>query len=248
MSEINGFDNEYEFVKYLNDKKINELSPMYSDLIDYLFPEQNKNFLIKCWRNHYKQKSDIFIKVNGIMKGVSIKKGAKNSMHVERLSDFTKFLEENNVDKTIIKEYLLYHFADGTINGRGKKRLSSEEYKKEHQNEIDVINSVFNNKQILISAIERFVLKGNNSDYLIDAIICGEWNDFIFLRKEDIYKIILNKKECYSTAVHFGPLIIQPKTRCLNHNQKYEKDRFSVQVKWYSLFDDIIENMFKQFY
>lgn len=27
MSDISGFDNEYEFVKYLNNKKISELNP-----------------------------------------------------------------------------------------------------------------------------------------------------------------------------------------------------------------------------
>lgn len=35
----------------------------------------------------------------------------------------------------------------------------------------------------------------------------------------------------------------QPKNRCLNYNPLYEKDRYSVQIKWYSLNDDIIEYM-----
>lgn len=52
----------------------------------------------------------------------------------------------------------------------------------------------------------------------------------------------MSKKDNYSTAVHLGPMTIQPKNRCLNHNPKYEKDRYCIQVKWYNLFDDIIEN------
>lgn len=31
--------------------------------------------------------------------------------------------------------------------------------------------------------------------------------------------------------------------RCLNRNEKYEKKRFCVQVKWFNLADDIIECM-----
>ena len=31
--------------------------------------------------------------------------------------------------------------------------------------------------------------------------------------------------------------------KCLNKNFKYENKRFIVQIKWYSLFDDIIRNM-----
>ena len=92
MSEINGLDNEYEFVKYLNKKKISELNPMFYDLIKSLFPEENESSTISCWRNHYKQKSDIFVKINNTMRGISIKKGMKNSFHVERISDFINFL------------------------------------------------------------------------------------------------------------------------------------------------------------
>ena len=63
------------------------------------------------------------------------------------------------------------------------------------------------------------------------------------LTPDEIIDIVLFKKDIYSTAVHFGPLICQPKSRCLNYNPLYEKDRFCVQIKWYSLNDDIIEFM-----
>lgn len=65
MNKITGKNNEYEFVKYLNGKRISELNPMFRDLIDELFPNQQPNSIIKSWKNHYKEKSDIFIKING---------------------------------------------------------------------------------------------------------------------------------------------------------------------------------------
>ena len=131
-----------------------------------------------------------------------------------------------------------------TINGTGKNRMNVEEYKMENQIEIDNLNKVLNKPEILQKALKRFILKGNNSNFSIDALICGEINDYVWITKEDIIKIAMSKIENYSTAVHFGPLTCQPKNRCLNYNPKYEKDRYSIQIKWYNLFDDIIENMY----
>ena len=243
MSDINGFANEYEFVKYLNGKKVCELNPMFRELINNIFYLIDENSIIKSWRNHYPQKSDIFIKIGNVIKGVSIKKGIKNSVHVERISDFIHFLIENNVDREVVIEYLKIHYADGSTNGSGINRMSTSEYKLYNQKNIDYINKVFNSKEILIKAIDRFVIKGNNSKYYIDAIIYGEVDDFLWLTREEIIDIIFSKKDEYSTAVHFGPITCQPKNRCLNYNSQYEKDRFCVQLKWYNLCDNIIEYM-----
>lgn len=250
MSEINGFDNEFLFVKYLNGKKIRELNPMMYELIKSLFPYDSEDSVIKAWKNHYKQKSDIFVKVNGTMKGISIKKGIKNSVHTEGISSFIHFLIENKVPREIVIEYLKYQYVDGTTNGKGQFRQSIEQYKQENQDKIDKINEVLNNEKILRNAILRFVTKGNNSNYQIDAIVHGEANNFIWATTNEISEIILSKKNSYSTSVHFGPMICQPKTRCLNYNPLYEKDRFIVQIKWYSLYDDIVyyrnDNLIKQ--
>lgn len=164
-------------------------------------------------------------------------------MHVESISEFKNFLLESKVPENIIHDYLYYHFADGTIDGTGEKRIGVDNYKKYHQENIDFVNKVFNEKKLLNKAITRFVLKGNNSIYLADAIICGEVNDFLWITKDDVRKIILSKKDLYSTAVHFGPLTYQPKSRCLNFNLKYDSDCFYIQIKWYNIYDNIIENM-----
>lgn len=240
---MNGYDNEFEFVKYLNNKKVYELNPMFRNFIDNIFYDINGADIIKSWKNHYPQKADIFIKIGNIIKGISIKKGIRNSVHVEPITEFIHFLIENNVEKKHIIEYLKYQYADGTTNGSGKKRMSASEYKMNNQNKIEAINKVFNEKNIYNKAIERFILKGNNCDYNIDAIIYGEVNDFIWLTTNDIKRICIKKRNLESTAVHFGPLTCQPKDRCLNYNKVHEKDRYCVQLKWYNIHDDIIEMM-----
>ena len=243
MSNINGYYNEYRFVKYLNGKKIGQLNPMFRFLIIKLFPGYKENMIIKCWKNKELQKADIFIMINGVVKGISIKKGMKNSVHLEPISEFIHFIIENKVDREVVINYLKYHYADGSTNGKGSKRLSINDYKEKNQDSIDMINKAFNREDLLIKCIDRFLLKGRNSNYKVDALICGEVDDFIWITKEDVYKVVLSKKDIYSSAVHFGPMTCQTLTRCLNYNPKYEKDRFNVQIKWYNLFDDIIENM-----
>lgn len=243
MEEINGFENEFEFVKYLNGKKVGELNPMFRNLIDDLFYDISEDEIIKCWKNHYPQKADIFIKIKNIVKGISIKMGSRNSVHIDCISEFIHFLIENEVPRDIIIKYLKYHYADGTTNGSGKIRISIDEYKKSHKSDIDEINKNLNNEELIKKAIDRFVIKGNNSKYYINALVHGTVNDFLWLKTADIINIILSKKDISSSAVHFGPLMCQPKNRCLNYNPLYEKDRFSVQIKWYSLNDDIIEYM-----
>ncbi len=245
MSSINGYNNEFNFVLELNNKSIKELSPLFRDLIDSVFPNENEDSIIKCWCNHLPQKSDILVKINKRIRGISIKKGIKNSVHVEPISEFISFLITNNIERDCIIDYLKFHYADGTTNGKGIVRISTDEYKKENQKSIDKINLELNSNEILLKkAIERFILKGTNSTYSIAALVYGEVDDFLFITAEDIVKIIMSKKDTYSSAVHFSTLTVQPKNRCLNHNPLYEKDRFCVQIKWYSIFDDIIENMY----
>ena len=72
---ISGFKNEDEFMQYLNGRRVCELSPLFDDLFFYLFGEVNSDSIISCRINFNKQKSDIFVKIGGTEKGISIKKG-----------------------------------------------------------------------------------------------------------------------------------------------------------------------------
>ncbi len=236
-----GYTNELVFVNYLDGRKVKDLNIMFLELIEALYENLSPNDIILSWKNPFRQKTDIFIKINDCKKRLSLKTGIKNSVHMEPISEFISFLIKNGIPRQQIINYLRYQYADGTTNGTGDIRISVEEYKKNHQKEIDEINSYLNNEQILLKAINRFILKGNNDINEIDALVYGTNDDFIFITKEEIKEIILTKCNLYSTGVHFGPLSCQPMNRCLNYNKKYENLRYCVQIKWYSLFDDILE-------
>ena len=183
------------------------------------------------------------IKIGNAVKGISIKMGSRNSVHIEHINDFIAFLKANNIPINIIDYFLKFHYADGTNNNTGVNRMSAIEYKIINQNEIDIINTYFMKDDLVLKAIDRFVIRGNNSEYDISAIVLGEPNNFVWIKKEDIKKILLSHKKLYCTSPHFSNLVCQPMNRCINYNKKYEKFRNYVQIKWYSLFDDIIEQM-----
>lgn len=242
---INGFQNEIIIAKYLNNKKVKEVNPIFKDLITKLYRNIDEESIIKSEIDCTKKKYDLIIKIDDVIKRISIKKGINNSVHVEGISSFIHFLIDSGIEKNVIEEYLKYHYADGTTNGTGNKRLSSEEYKEQNQDKIDYINSRINTPYILKRAINRFVLQGKNSGIKIDGIIYGTANDFFFLTKSEIKDIIMSQINLKSSGVHFGPLFCQPMTRNLNNNPKYESKRFCIQIKWYSLHDDIIKYLYK---
>lgn len=241
---IDGYTNEEEFVKMLNDKKVENLNPLFQEFIKDLYKAYviHDNDITKCYKNEKREKADFIIEINNIQKRISLKKGVKNSVHVEPVWTFTKFLKNNKVPDNIIKLYLKFHYADGTIDGSGKQRMDSEEYKKRFQVEIDLINKFFNNPILLKKCCQRFVL-GLPKSKEIDAIVFGVIDDFIWMNKNEIINSVLRKRNNNFTGIHFGPLFCQPQNRCINKNPKYEFARNYTQIKWYHLSDDIIEEL-----
>ena len=236
-----GYKNEYDFVLAINNKKVNELNPLLKSLIKGIFYKINDNDLIKCWRNHLKQKSDIMIKIGPAIKGVSIKMGYKNSIHTEKLSTFIEFLKENNIPKEVYNIYLKYHFGDGTTNGKGNIRYDSSKCKELMKKELELLNKYLSNNELILNSVKRFILFGNNSNYSIDALIYGTPNDFFWLKPKDILNIHKKIIDEDKLGPHIGRLYIQPFNRCINNNEKYEFYRYYIQIKWYNILEDIMQ-------
>lgn len=237
-----GLQNEYWFINAINNKKLNELSFLLQDLILFLFPNIDQNQKIVCYKNIYYEKADICIKVGNITKYVGIKMGIRNSVHGEKLITFIKFLYELNIDKNVINEMLKYHYADGTLDGTGKNRMSIAEYKLTNLKNIYFVNKELNNLNILKSAINRFIIQGTQKEFHpIDVLIYGTPGDFLFITCDEIYKYILGKRNIESSAIHFSCLSYQPQARVLNFDKSKEYMRDYIQIKWYNFEDNVIE-------
>lgn len=232
----NGYLTELVFINSLNGKKFCEINLLLQELIQTLYPKIKKKDLITAYKYEKHAKVDVVVIVKGRKKGLSIKSGAKNSVHLEKNDKFINYLKRNSFKES--ENLLKYLYSDGTANNTGVIRMSSEEYKKDHQEEIKEINKEL--EKIHEILIKRFLMQTDvNYRVTVDAIVLGVANDFIWATKEEILKYLCNKK-IESTGVHVRGLFLQNWDKNLKYNPKYEKCREYVQVKWYSLFDDIV--------
>lgn len=242
-----GHKNEYDFMSEINNKKLNELNFLLQELILFLFPNINSSTIIYCYKNVEYEKGDICIRVGNKIKYISIKMGHRNSVHCESIKKFIKFLRDMNVSESVITEILKYQYADGTLDGTGIYRKSTEEYKKDNQSSITKINEELNNLEILHNAINRFVVQGTQKHTKkIDLLVYGTPEDFFFITPQEIHSYMEGKRNIESSSVHFSCLTCQPLSRALNYNEKTEYMRHWIQIKWYNLEDNIIELMNKR--
>lgn len=80
-----------------------------------------------------------------------------------------------------------------------------------YQQNLDEFNASINKTRIIVDMIDRFIIRGRNSDYDIDALVCGKTNDYVWIKKYDIFDLILSKRNFEFTSLHIACLTIGPK-------------------------------------
>lgn len=240
----NGYKNELEFVELFNNKYISDLDNNSKLFLEDLFETKiDNNEIIKSWKNRMNQKTDIFIKYKNYIKNISLKCRNSNSVHCEQIQEFKRYLEKLNIPYKTIDKYVSYHYGykrDNNGNLIFSEILSAEEYKKIHQEEIDIFNHEINKTRIIIDMIDRFLIRGRNSDYDIDALVSGTIENYVWINKYDLYDLILSKKCLEFTSPHAACLTIGPKKRNLDGNSKNFKDRYLVVIRWNNIKDEIV--------
>ena len=230
-----GIKNEYAFARYLDNKKIKDLNHQSQELIFSLFGILDENQNIECWRSKYFEKADIKIKINGIIKGISIKTGEQCSMHQENKETFYKFLIKIGIPDNIINKF--DNFMIGIINNT---KVSSKEYMSIKYQDIEEIITAFNKYYIKTNLIIRFLFQGNdNQKYDCDAIIHGEPSNFIWATKDEILSYLINTPSKLVGCIYVSNLNIKCYNRNLSNNKTYTRFQNDIQVKWYTLIEDI---------
>lgn len=239
-----GYQNEYDFVELFNGKYIYELDDNSQQFLKELFGDiMDDTELIKSWKNKMNQKADIFIKYKNYVKNISLKCGKSNSIHHEQIQEFRRYLEKLQIPYKTIEKYVSYHYGyPRDDNGKTdySKLLSAEEYKKLYQKELDIFNNSINKTRIIVDMIDRFIIRGRNSDYDIDTLVCGTINDYVWIMKYDLYDLILSKRCLDFTLPHVACLTIGPKKRNLDGDSNNRKDRYLVCIRWNFIREDII--------
>lgn len=235
-----GFKNEDELIEYLNNKKIKYLNNNMKNFIFFLFGNIYEEKTIKATSGKKGQKPDMIITVDEKNKRISIKKGAGNSVHQEKVDVFVEFLASINISNEIINKLLRFHWGDGTSDGTGTQRISGSDYKQQFPEEIEMINKEFNKEKNIKEFIYRFIMQGKSDDYdIVDALYYGNVNEGHWASRDEIIEYVVNNIFSLN-SIHFGPLTYQIWNRCLNFNPKMEDRREVMQVKWGSLLNDLL--------
>lgn len=186
---------------------------MFKKFLKANFPNIDDNMLITSYVNLNKEKEDIWIKVGKEKKSIRIKSNNTNIVHKEYIYNFTNYLEQEKVPIKIIDIILNYFFSVNISNIKLK---------------IKKVNKYFmRHEDLLIKLINRFVI-GNT-----DILIHGTVDNFTYITKDEIIKLLLNQKKDSFPNIHFSHLILSPK----NYNNEIEK--FILQIKWHNLNNDI---------
>ena len=207
--------------------------------------------VIKCWKNKMVQKTDIFIKFKNYVKNISLKCGNNNSVHHKQIQEFKRYLEKIGIPYIVIDKYVSYHYGymkDEKGRTDFTKQLNSEEYKKLYQKELDIFNKYINKTRIIVDMIDRFIIRGRNSDYDIDALVCGTVKNYVWILKYDIYDLILSNRSLEFTSPHVACMTIGPQKRNLDGNSNNKKDRYLVCIRWNFIKESIIKFKNKNFF
>lgn len=239
-----GYQNENDFVYLFNNKYLKELDKNSQEFLEDIYDGNiTSDEHIKCWKNKMVQKTDIFIKYKNKIKNISLKCGNSNSIHHEQIQEFERYLWNIGLSNEIIQKYVGYHYGyrkDENGHNDYNNQLSSEEYKTLYQKDLDEFNIAINKTKIIVDMIDRFIIRGRNSDYDIDALVCGKIDDYVWITKYEIYDLILTKRCLEFNSPHIACLTIGPKKRCLNGLTNNVKDKYLVCIRWNFIRDDII--------
>ena len=231
-----GIKNEYAFANYFDNKKIKDLNFQSQELILTLYGKDiDKNQKIECWRSKYIEKADIKIRIKGIIKGISIKTGHQCSMHQENKATFYQFLTKIGVSDDII--YKFDNFMTGRSNNT---RLNGRDYMNSHSKDINEIIEAFNQYYVKTNLIIRFLFLGNDDQkYGCDAIIYGYPHNFLWATKDEILFYLANNPSKLVGCIYVSQLNIKCYDRNLKNNISRIKNQDDIQVKWYTLIEDI---------
>lgn len=229
---ISGYSNERKFIDVYNDKFIYQLEEKYVKFLEDIYERKlDRNSYVICWKPVVNEKTDIIIRVGSEKKRLSIKTGKNNSVHMEKLSSFVKFLKELGCNEEVIGLYKDFHY--GVL--KDGRRVSSKEYQELFPDKLKEMNDIFNRNIDLVKVFDRFLFEGLNCviDF-VDVLVYGSVDNCKFATRKEITEYLLNYKDEF-LAPHFSALVLQPWARNLNDNEKYEYRREYVQVKWYRL-------------
>ena len=168
---INSGIKKDELILKLNNVKFKDLNNNLMLFVKQIFPDVKYNDLIRCKKSNY-SKINMVLTVGCESKNISIKTGSSSVIYKDSLFNFVMQLASLNVSSMSLKSIMLYHFADGTIDGSGSSYDFGNLLKNRYKNEIDIVKKEFTNKDLLSRFIDAVLIK-ERSNRSVDFFYYG---------------------------------------------------------------------------
>jgi hypothetical protein len=237
----NGLLNEKEIVNELFGKRFCQLSPFWQDTVKKIFPDVRDEQIIiaRYIPNFVGCKTDFELQVGSECVNISVKSGKWPSIHQERINYFLDFLKEESISQETINFIAFYLYADGTVDGSGDEKISTEEIKLLYMDRIQKANVELNNIDFIKKMLYRALIKGRKETRKeIDYLYYGDFVSGYLISKEQIMNSIPYKNTSNYKCLHCGPLIFINKDKQLNRMRNPE-DYHYLQLKRPTLFYDL---------
>ncbi|MBR4026088.1 MAG: hypothetical protein IKJ01_00835 [Lachnospiraceae bacterium] len=233
-----GLINEEILRNYINTQTFHTYNTNIKSFLSFVFgSDLNPSLPFFAEKKGGQVKPDLCIKHNGIEKYVSIKKGAGNSVHQEKIDVFFPVIFQM-LGTTTLNNLKIFHYGDDTTNNTGEIRYNATQCKTRYAKEISELNTVFNQWTYLSLLLDRFLFIGNIGTLSVDVIYHGTIDSGLWASREEIINYIKNNNFS-ANAVHFGPLTYQVWGRDEKREAKHPDRRYVMQVKWGSLTKDL---------
>lgn len=230
-----GIKNEIDFAHYIDHKMIKDLPKQFQKLIYSLFKNANENSKVDCWKSKRNEKADIKLKINGEVKGISIKTGHNCSIHQEQDESLYQFFIKIGLESKIIT--YIKNFIDGHLNN---VRVDAKTYINHNRQEIEEIKEALNDYYIKVNLLIRFLFIGTEKqNYDCDAIIYGTPENFLWATKSELLKYLMETKTLKQDRINISSLSLKCYDRNLRNNPSRVVKEKQIQIKWYEIEDDL---------
>jgi len=236
-----GLENEMQIMKEIDKRRIKKMSPPIQNLLYKMFEKVNQFKMLRAYKCGKYDKADLQICLDDVSYGVSIKCNSARIVHACYVKNLILFLRRYKISETTQKIILLYHYGDGTLDGKGKVRLDSHEVSLKLFNLIQKANIELNSNKTLVSDfVEMCLFLGTHSEgQKADFIYHGNLEYGYACSKDDIKHFLQIKSFSYMKVLHIGPITIHPYARYVDFKDTNPKKRDMIQCEWPNLSRDL---------
>lgn len=230
----NGIRNENEIIRAINKKKFSELTPHLKMVVETMFPHIKDNNIIEVSHVDGFAKPDLKFVVDDEEHFLSVKFGMSSQVHCEDLTIFLDWLKRHNIPEYILNCIRKYHYADGTLDGTGKERLSQNRAMIVYEQEIKDINEALNEDRFFVRDLARRVVFDGNDPLKpsADFLYHGDIEEGEICSMESVLRYCKNKRADSIIMPHIGRIMIRPYARYLSGQDTHPEKRHKVVFEW----------------